>query len=58
MFNSIYTAEHQDARLKQNGWNKPGFDDSSWQTAIPVSSPSNNIVAQNPSHPECPGNSC
>lgn len=47
VFNSIYTAEHQDARLKQNGWNKTGFDDSKWQAAIPVSSPSNNIVAQN-----------
>ncbi len=47
VFNSIYTAEHQDARLKQTGWNKPGFDDSGWTEAIPVSSPSNNIVAQN-----------
>jgi alpha-L-rhamnosidase len=23
VFNSIYTAEHQDARLKQPGWNSP-----------------------------------
>jgi alpha-L-rhamnosidase len=47
IFNSIYTAEHQDARLKQKGWNNTGFDDSTWKEAIPVSSPSNNIVAQN-----------
>jgi alpha-L-rhamnosidase len=47
VFNSIYTAEHQDARLKQPGWNTPGFDDSGWKNAIPVSAPSNNIVAQN-----------
>ena len=47
VFNSIYTAEHQDARLKQPGWNKTGFDDSDWKASIPVSSPSNNIVAQN-----------
>jgi len=47
VFNSIYTAEHQDARLKQPGWNMPGFDDSGWKNAIPVSAPSNNIVAQN-----------
>lgn len=47
VFNSIYTAEHQDARLKQHGWNTPGFDESTWKAAIPVSSPSNNIVAQN-----------
>ncbi len=47
IFNSIYTAEHQDARLRQPGWNSPGFDDSVWKNAIPVSAPSNNIVAQN-----------
>lgn len=47
IFNSIYTAEHQDARLKQSGWNTPGFDDAGWKNAIPVSAPSNNIVAQN-----------
>ena len=46
IFNSIYTAEHQDARLKQKGWNTPGFDDSEWNDAIPVSAPSNNVVAQ------------
>ena len=47
IFNSIYTAEHQDARKKQAGWNMPGFDDSKWKGAIPVSAPTNNIVAQN-----------
>ncbi len=47
VFNSIYTAEHQDARLIQSGWNKPGFDDSKWKAAIPIGSPSNKIVAQN-----------
>ncbi|HSO85012.1 MAG TPA: family 78 glycoside hydrolase catalytic domain [Draconibacterium sp.] len=47
VFNSIYTAEHQDARLIQEGWNSSGFDDSGWKNAIPVSAPSNNIVAQN-----------
>jgi alpha-L-rhamnosidase len=47
VFNSIYTAEHQDARLQQKGWNLPGFNDSKWKNAIPVSAPTNNIVAQN-----------
>jgi len=47
VFNSIYTAEHQDARLKQSGWKNPGFDESGWKASIPVSSPSNNIVSQN-----------
>ncbi|MCX8053696.1 MAG: glycoside hydrolase family 78 protein [Armatimonadetes bacterium] len=28
--NSIYHGETYDARLEQPGWNKPGFDDSSW----------------------------
>jgi len=46
IFNSIYTAEHQDARLSQPGWDKPGFDDSKWKNVIPVNAPSQNIVAQ------------
>ena len=31
ILNSIYTGEHYDARLEQDGWNKPGFDDSKWR---------------------------
>jgi alpha-L-rhamnosidase len=46
IFNSIYTAEHYDARLEQSGWDKPGFDDSKWARAIPVAAPSLNIVSQ------------
>lgn len=46
IFNSIYTAEHHDARLKQPGWDKPGFDDSKWKNAIQVKAPSLNMVAQ------------
>ena len=46
IFNSIYTGEHYDARLEQEGWNEPGFDDSEWFNVIPVSAPSQNIVAQ------------
>ena len=46
IFNSIYTAEHHDARLSQPGWDKPGFDESKWKNAIPVNTPSQNIVAQ------------
>ena len=46
VFNSIYTAEHHDARLSQPGWDKPGFDDSKWKNTIPVNAPSQNIVAQ------------
>lgn len=46
IFNSIYTAEHHDARLSQPGWNTPDFDDSKWKNVIPVNAPSQNIVAQ------------
>ncbi len=46
VFNSIYTGEHIDARALQPGWNIPGFDDSKWKNAIPASTPSVNIVAQ------------
>lgn len=46
IFNSIYTAEHQDARLNQPGWNTPDFDDSKWGNVLQVDAPSKNIVAQ------------
>ena len=46
VFNSIYTAEHYDARLEQPGWNTPGFDDSKWHDVIFRSAPSGNIVSQ------------
>ncbi len=32
-FSSIYGGEDFDARLVQDGWDKPDFDDSKWQTA-------------------------
>jgi hypothetical protein len=38
-FSSIYGGEDFDARLVQNGWDKPGFDDSKWQPAQVVSGP-------------------
>ncbi len=46
IFNSIYTAEHYDARLEKPGWDMPGYDDSGWQNAINVPAPSLNITAQ------------
>ncbi len=45
-FNSIYTAEHYDARLEIPGWNEANFNDSSWKNIIYRSAPSANIVAQ------------
>lgn len=46
VFNSIYTAEHYDARLEQAGWNTADFDDSKWKGIVLRAAPSNNIVAQ------------
>ena len=46
IFNSIYTAEHYDARLDQAGWDLPGFKDDGWEEAMPTPAPSTNIVAQ------------
>lgn len=46
IFNSIYTAEHHDARLEQPGWNEAGFDDSSWKNSRIFTAPSQNVVAQ------------
>jgi alpha-L-rhamnosidase len=47
IFNSIYTAEHYDARLEQPGWDQVDFDDAEWKNPIVSPAPSNNIVAQN-----------
>ena len=46
IFNSIYTAEHYDARLEREGWNLAGFDDSKWEHAVIRSAPSQQIVSQ------------
>lgn len=46
IFNSIYTAEHYDARLEQPGWNTSNFDDSKWNGVIYREAPSQNIVSQ------------
>jgi alpha-L-rhamnosidase len=46
IFNSIYTAEHYDARKELLGWNTVNFDDSKWRDVIYRQAPSGNIVAQ------------
>ncbi|MEJ1240764.1 family 78 glycoside hydrolase catalytic domain [Chryseolinea sp. T2] len=46
IFNSIYTAEHYDARLEQGGWNAPGFDDNKWASSIEVVNPAARIKSQ------------
>jgi alpha-L-rhamnosidase len=46
VFNSIYTAEHYDARLELPGWNTINFDDSKWNEVTLGAAPSMNIVSQ------------
>lgn len=46
IFNSIYTAEHHDARLEQPGWNRSGFDDADWKDVMLTPAPSQHVVAQ------------
>jgi alpha-L-rhamnosidase len=46
IFNSIYTAEHYDARLEQPGWNTVNFDDSKWKESVNRAAPSLNIISQ------------
>ncbi|WP_157274061.1 glycoside hydrolase family 78 protein [Pedobacter sp. BAL39] len=44
--NSIYTAEHYDARLEQKGWNTAGFNDSKWKAVMKRTAPSKNVTTQ------------
>lgn len=37
--NNLYSGELYDARHEQQGWNMPGFDDSSWQQAARMDNP-------------------
>lgn len=46
IFNSIYTAEHYDARKEQSGWDTPNFDAKGWKGIYTTGAPSQKIVAQ------------
>ena len=46
IFNSIYTAEHYDARLEQKDWSTANFDDSKWHGVGYRGVPSQNVVSQ------------
>ena len=46
IFNSIYTAEHYDARLEQKDWSTANFDDSKWHGVGYRGVPSLNVVSQ------------
>ena len=42
-FSSIYGGEDYDARLEQDGWNKPGFNDTRWKKALTVKEPAGTL---------------
>ena len=44
--NNEYDGEEYDARLEQDGWAEPGFDDSRWRPAQPVAAPGGALQAQ------------
>lgn len=46
VFNSIYTAEHYDARLEQKDWSTVHFDDSKWRWVGYRPATSTQIVSQ------------
>jgi len=41
----IYNGEFYDARLEQDGWNRPGFDDTGWKGVIEIPAPKAKLVA-------------
>ncbi len=45
-FNCIFGGEDYDATLEQPGWDKPGFDDSSWKTVVTGQGPKGKLTAQ------------
>lgn len=45
-FNNLYDGVHYDARLEQDGWNKKGFDESSWKNAATIETDHASLVAQ------------
>ena len=42
-FSSIYGGEDYDATLEEEGWNKPGFNESEWKSALLAREPSGDL---------------
>ncbi len=45
-YNNIYSGDRYDARLEEEGWNRPAFDDRAWTPARLTTSPAPLLVAQ------------
>jgi alpha-L-rhamnosidase len=46
IFNNVYVGDFYDARLEQNGWDIPGFDDSNWYNPYIMNSPGGRLISQ------------
>ncbi|MDN3669359.1 glycoside hydrolase family 78 protein [Echinicola jeungdonensis] len=46
-FNCIFGGEDYNANLEQEGWNKPGFDDRTWQPVVIQNAPKGKLRPQN-----------
>lgn len=45
-YNNIYSGDRYDARMEPKGWEKTGYDDSTWQNAQETTAPSTTLTAQ------------
>lgn len=45
-YTSIYGGEDYDATLEQKGWDRPGFDDSIWKSAVYATIPTGKLKAE------------
>jgi len=46
LYNNIYSGETYDSRKEIPGWNKPGFDNETWENAVLAEAPSQKLVSQ------------
>ncbi|MFC4598350.1 family 78 glycoside hydrolase catalytic domain [Cohnella hongkongensis] len=46
VYSDLFIGEMTDARLRQDGWSEPGFDDSNWAQAAPVPFGYDHLTAQ------------
>lgn len=44
LMNNVYLGERYDARLEQEGWDAPGFNDSKWGKAVKTNSPGGKLM--------------
>ncbi|XOV94405.1 MAG: family 78 glycoside hydrolase catalytic domain [Bacteroidota bacterium] len=51
LFDMVYYGEKYDARLEQEGWSAPGFDDKEWENVVERIAPYGKLVAHT-AHPD------